>query len=157
LTGGDQRRRARGAAALAVAASRDADAGDGEARAGRDRFARAAERRDGFAGHRCCELQQRDIGAGAMTGDAAAVVIRMRRDAAHVEQLRLPLRVIGNDLGGGSRRHAMRGGEHDVRRDQRARAEIAARADNGDDDAAEPAFGRRRAADHGVSGWHYAE
>ena len=72
----------------------------------------------------------------------------MRDDIA---QARLPLRIELHELVVGAGRHTMRGGEHEIARDQRAGAGIAARADDHDRGAREIA-GRRRAADHGGGG-----
>jgi hypothetical protein len=66
--------------------------------------------------------------------------------------LRLPVHAILDDLVGRAGLHAMRHRQHQCWRNQRAGAEIAARADDGDDRAAD-AIGRwRAAADDGVGG-----
>ena len=81
------------------------------------------------------------------------IELRVYRDIFHVVQLRLPVRASLDDLVGRTRLYAMRRGQHQAGRDQGAAAEIAARADDGDDGAAD-AVGRRRAAaaDNGESG-----
>ena len=152
LAGRNQAGDADGAAALAVAAHGDADAGDGEAAADDDRDIGHAERGRRLALGRRRQLQQRDIGRRAMRQHRLHVEAGMNGDALDVLQRRLPVRAIFDDLVIGAGLHAMRRGQHEFRRDQRAGAEIAARADDGDDGAGD-AFGRRRAAaDDGVSG-----
>ena len=76
----------------------------------------------------------------------------MNRDAPDVLQLRLPVRAVVDDLVIRARLHAMRRGQHHLWRDQRARAEIAARADDGDDGTADALGGRYAAADDGMGG-----
>ena len=66
LAGRDQAGDADGAAALAVAADGDADAGDGEAAADGNRNIWHAKQRGRLAVGRLLQLQQRDIGGGAV-------------------------------------------------------------------------------------------
>ena len=80
----------------------------------------------------------------------------MDRDAIDGLQLRL---TVGAHLDNPVIRaglHAMRGRQHDFWRDQRAGAKIAARADDGDNGAADAFAGRRAAADDGMR-WKGAE
>ena len=98
------------------------------------------------------ELQQRDIGGGAMRRHRLHAESGMDRDVLDVLQLRLPVRAVFDDLVGRAGLHAMRRRQHQLRRDQRAGAEIAARADDGDDGAADAVGRRRAAADDGMSG-----
>ena len=76
----------------------------------------------------------------------------MNGDALDVLQRRLPVRAIFDDLVVRAGLHAMRRRQHQFRRDQRAGAEIAARADDGDDRARHAFRRRRAAADDGVRG-----
>ena len=69
---------------------------------------------------------------------------------------RLAVRAIFDDLVIRAGLHAMRRRQHDFWRDQRAGAEIAARADDGDDGAADAFRRRRAAADDGMR-WRSAE
>jgi len=71
------------------------------------------------------------------------------RDAADVADLRGALRVVQHDLVVGAGLDAVRGAQHQVRRDHRAGTEIAPRADDGDDAAAESGLVGGSAADHG--------
>ena len=153
LAGRDETGRAHDAAALAVAAYRDADACDREAAAGFDRRPRRADRRRLTRGSDgACEPQQRDVGRRAMRQHGLQIELRMGCDLRDVAQLRRPLRIIFDDLVGRAALHAMRRGQRDVRRDHRARAEIAARADDGHDIAADAVRARRAAADDRVGG-----
>ena len=75
----------------------------------------------------------------------------MRGDIYDVPQLRLPVGAIFHDLVFGTALHAMRHREHQRGRDQRAGTEIAARANNGDDGAAESLGRWGRTTDDSVS------
>ena len=76
----------------------------------------------------------------------------MNRDGPDVLQRRLLVRAIFDDLVIRAGLHAMRRRQHQLWRDQRARAEIAARADDGDDRTGDALRRRRAAADDGVGG-----
>ena len=82
LAGRDQAGDADGAAALAVAADGDADAGDGEAAADGNRNVWHAKQRRRLALGRRVQLQQRDIGGGAMRQHRIHFEAGMDRDAA---------------------------------------------------------------------------
>ncbi len=73
-------------------------------------------------------------------------------DSSHISQQRLVVGAGFDDLVVRAGLHAMRRSQHQFRRDQRTGAEIAARADNGDDGAADARGRRHPAADDGVSG-----
>ena len=75
-----------------------------------------------------------------MRGDRLHGERGMDGDARHVTQLRLPAGLLFHQLVVRARLHAMRRRQHQVRRDQGAAAEVAARTDNGDDGAPD-AFG----------------
>ncbi len=98
-------------------------------------------------GHRCGELDQGDVGGGAARGVRRLIEARMPRDAAHCDGLS-GLENLDACVGG----HAMRGGEHEVARQRRAGAQIAARIDHHDDGARRITLRRRRLAGNGEGG-----
>ncbi len=140
---------ANGAAALAVAADGDADAGNGEAAADVDRNIWHAKDGRRFALGGRVQLQQRDIGGGAVRQHRIHLEAGMDRDAADDLQRGLA-RAVVDDAVVRAGLHAMRRGEHDFRRNQTAGAEIAARADDGDDRTRHALRRCRAAADDGV-------
>ena len=140
------------AAALSVTAHGHADAGDGELVAGREGKLRDAERGCGLPSCGRCKLQQRHVGSGAMGQHCLHLKAGMGGHAPHIAQLRLPFGVIFHDLVVGAGLHAVRHGQYQARRVQAAGAEIAARADDGDDGTAD-ALGRGRRAADDRSGW----
>ncbi len=82
------------------------------------------------AGKRPRQLEQRDVGGGAMREQGLQIELRMRGDLAHIEELRRARRVELDELVVGAGLHAVRGGEHQVARNRGAGAERAARADD---------------------------
>ena len=103
--------------------------------------------RDGdFPLHRNFELQQRDVGGSAMRQHLSHLEAGMDGDSLDVLQLRHLVRAILQYLVDGAGLDAMRDRQHQGRRDQAAGAEVAARADNGDDGAADAVTRRRRRA-----------
>ena len=76
---------------------------------------------------------------------------RVNTDGYHILKLGLLVGAIFDDLVDRARLHAMRRGQHQLRRDQGAGTKIAPRADDGDDGAADALGRRRAAADDGVS------
>ncbi len=97
-------------------------------------------------------MQQRHIGGGAMLCHRLHIERGMDRHAVDILQLRLPVRAIFDDLVDRAGLHAMRRRQHQFWCNQGASAEIAARADDGDDGAAD-ALGRRHpAADDRLGG-----
>src|SRR5262249_278247 len=132
LAGGDKAGDADGATALAIAAHGDADAGDDEAAADDDWNIRHAKGSRRLALGRLIELQQRAIGTGAMRQHRIHLEVGMDRDAAQGLQRRVA-RAVVDDAVFRAGLYAMRRGEDDLRRNKAAGAEVAARADNGDD------------------------
>ena len=110
-----------GAAAFAVAALCDADAGDGEAAARLNRLARHGERRGRFrAGSGSASCSSATSALARCARMLCDVELRMRGDAPDVEQPRR--RLAGDDdLVVGAGHHAMRRGQHQIRRNQRCR------------------------------------
>jgi hypothetical protein len=97
-------------------------------------------------------LQQRDIRRRTVRLHGLDVKAGMKGYGFDVLQRRLPVRTIFNDLVIRAGRHAMRRGQHQFRRDQRAGAKIAARTDDGNDRAGDAFRRRRTAANDGVRG-----
>ena len=152
LAGGNQAGDANGAAATALAANGHADAGDAEAAAGDNRYLRRAKNRRDFPLRRRFELQQRHVGGGAMGRHRLHIEGGMNADVFHVPQLRLLVGAIFDDFVDRAGLHAMRRRQHQSGCDQSAGAEIAARADDGDDGARHAAGLRRAAADDSRGG-----
>ncbi len=98
------------------------------------------------------ELQQSDVGGGAVRRDRLHVEGRMGGDLAHVPQLWLAIRAVVDDLVGCARPDAMGHRQNQIGRDQGAGAEIAARADDGHDGLSNAFDGWRGTADDGVGG-----
>src|SRR6266700_3040730 len=149
--GGDEAGNANGPSGVALAADGHADASDREVAAGDNRDLRRAERGYVFFLERSFELQQCHVGGGAMRRHRLHVERGMNRHIFHVLQLRLPVGAVFDDLVGRPRLHAMRRRQYQPLCDQCTGAEIAARADNGDNGAADAFGGRRPAADNRVS------
>jgi len=107
-----------------------------------------------LAGATSCsnQLQQRDVGGGAMAQHGLHIEAGMNRHRPHILQRWLPVRAIFDDLVIRARLHAMRRGQHQPWRNQRPRTEITSRADDGDDRAGDAVRLRRAAADDAVSG-----
>ena len=80
---------------------------------------------------------------------ACEIEARVARDGARREFFAV---LIGLDAIGKPRRHAMRGGEHQLARERGAGAQIAARVHHHHDCARRPAGGRRGVAADGESG-----
>ena len=98
-------------------------------------------------GERRSELDECDVGGGAACRVSRRIEARMARDAAHGNRL-AGLKDLDAHIG----RHAMRGREHQVARQRRAGAQIAARIDHHNDSARRIALRRRRLAADGESG-----
>ncbi|MGY4449474.1 hypothetical protein ACVWZR_004134 [Bradyrhizobium sp. i1.3.1] len=80
------------------------------------------------------------------------VEVRMDRDGTHIQQLRRTVSAAIDDLVVRAGLHTVGNRQHDLRSDQAAGAEIATRADDGDDRARDTIGLRRAAADDGVCG-----
>ena len=107
-------------AAAAVANGCDAHAHDGEALTDVDRHQRAADP-NRLHGKRRGELQQADVGGGAVREHALRVKLRMRGHALDIKEARR-LALVVHHLGGDAGCDAVRGGQDDIARDQRAGA-----------------------------------
>src|SRR5436190_4699426 len=151
LAGRDQARDANGPAALALTTDGHADAGDGETAAGDNGDLRYAEIGGIFPTGRRLELQQRHIGGGAMRRYRLHVERGVNSDFFDISQLRLPVCTIFDDLVDRAGLHAMRRRQGQSGCNQGAGAEIAARADDGDDGAADALGGRHPASNDRVS------
>ena len=119
LPGGDQRGGAQGAAGLPVAANRNAIARHHEAVPRRDGAAVGRERR-GTDSERRGDLDEGDVRGDAMAQHRVHVEIGVPRDSAEVLEHGLARSVELDQLVARARQHAMRRGEHDILRDQRA-------------------------------------
>jgi VWFA-related protein len=108
-------------------------------------------RREGLRQRRR-QLEERDIGGGAMRQEGREIELRMACDGGDVAQLRVVGGIELHELVFRPRQHAMAGGQHEIAGDRDPRASGAARPHQQHHMARAGHVGRRRTAHHGECG-----